>query len=76
MCVYFAAYIPFYVCIAAPLFKLLKKGVKFEWGAEHEIVFRQAKEALAASPVLGHAIQGRPYRLYSDASDFAMGASL
>jgi hypothetical protein len=76
MCVYFSAYIPFYVFIAAPLFKLLKKGVKFEWEAEHEIAFRQAKEALAASPVLGHAIQGRPYRLYSDASDFAMGASL
>jgi hypothetical protein len=76
MCVYFAAYIPFYVFITTPLFKLLKKGVKFEWEAEHEIAFRQAKEALAASPVLGHTIQGRPYRLYLDTSDFAMGTSL
>jgi hypothetical protein len=76
MCVYFAAYIPFYAFIATPLFALLKKGVKFEWKAEQEIAFQQAKDALAGAPVLGHPIQGVPYRLYTDASDFALGASL
>jgi hypothetical protein len=76
MCVYFAAYIPFYVFIATPLFSLLKKGVKFEWKAEQEITFQQAKDALAGAPVLGHPIQGAPYRLYTDASDFALGGSL
>jgi hypothetical protein len=76
MCVYFAAYILFYAFIATPLFALLKKGVKFEWKAEQEIAFQQAKDALAGAPVLGHPIQGVPYRLYTDASDFALGASL
>lgn len=38
--------------------------------------FHQCKEALSASPVLGHPIQGSPYCLYTDASDVALGASL
>jgi hypothetical protein len=76
MCVYFSQYIPFYAYIVTSLFELLKKGMKFVWGAEHEMVFRQAKDALAAAPILGHAICGLPYRLYSDASDFAISTSL
>jgi hypothetical protein len=60
MCVYFSQYIPFYAYIVTPLFELLKKGVKFMWGAEHEIAFRQAKDALTAAPILGHAICGQP----------------
>lgn len=76
MVVYFASYIPHYAFIAAPLFGLLKKGVRFIWKAEHDIAFQQAKDALMSAPVLGHPIQGLPYRLYTDASDFALGASL
>jgi hypothetical protein len=76
MCVYFSQYIPFYAYIITLLFELLKKGVKFVWSVEHEMVFWQAKDALAAAPILGHAIRGQPYRLYSDASDFAIGTSL
>jgi hypothetical protein len=58
------------------MFALLKKGAKFEWKAEQDIAFQQAKDALAGAPILGHPIQGRLYRLYTDASDFALGASL
>ncbi|RDB18869.1 hypothetical protein Hypma_014481 [Hypsizygus marmoreus] len=76
MAVYFSSYIPFYSLIAAPLFALLRKGVKWTWRAEQEIAFQQVKDALASAPVLGHPIQGSPYRLYTDASDIALGASL
>jgi hypothetical protein len=58
------------------LFSLLAKGSKWEWRAEHEIAFLQAKDALSAAPILGHPIQGAPYRLYTDASDYAIGTSL
>ena len=76
MVVYFSQYIPYYSFIAAPLFALLKKGVKWRWDAEHETVFQEAKEMLAKAPALGHPIQGTPYRLYTDASDIALGACL
>ena len=76
MVVYFSQYIPFYSFIAAPLFALFRKGAKWAWNTEHEIAWRQAKDALSAAPVLGHPKQGSPYRLYTDASDFALGASL
>jgi len=76
MVVYFSQYIPFYSFIAAPLFSLLHKGVRWTWDVEHELAWQQAKDALAAAPILGHAIQGSPYRLYTDASDVALGASL
>jgi hypothetical protein len=73
---YFASYIPYYVFIAKPLFSLLAKGVRWEWRAEHEIAFLQAKDALSEAPILGHPMQGSPYRLYTDTSDYALGSSL
>lgn len=76
MVVYFSQYIPFYSFIAAPLFTLLRKGVKWQWKEEQEIAWMQAKDALAGAPVLGHPVPGSPYRLYTDASDLALGASL
>lgn len=76
MVVYFSQYIPFYSFIASPLFALFRKGARWRWEAEHEIAWQQAKDALAAAPVLGHPVMGVPYCLYTDASDFALGASL
>ena len=46
------------------------------WGAEEEHAFASAKDALRSSPVLGHPIEGLPYRLYTDASDEALGCAL
>lgn len=76
MVVYFSKYISYYAFITKPLFTLLKKGVKWHWDTMHEITFEQAKAALALAPVLGHPEQGQPYRLYTDASDDALGACL
>jgi hypothetical protein len=59
-----------------PLFQLLRKGSKWEWGPDHEYAFHATKEALRRAPVLGHPIEGLPYRLYTDASDEAAGAAL
>ena len=76
MVVYFAAFIPFFSFVAQPLFALLKKGADWEWRAEHEFAWVALKKSLASTPVLAHAQPGQPYRLYTDASDFALGACL
>ena len=76
MVVYFSAFIPYYASICAPLFQLLRKGCKWHWGVEQEHAFQSAKSALESSPVLGHPMEGLPYRLYTDASDEALGCSL
>ena len=76
MVVYFSAFIPFYASICAPLFQLLRKGAKWRWTEVEEHAFQSAKLALQNSPVLGHPMEGRPYRLYTDASDEAAGCAL
>ena len=76
MVVYFSAFIPYYASICAPLFHLLRKGARWRWGAEEEYAFEAAKNALRSSPVLGHPIEGLPYRLYTDASNEALGCAL
>ena len=49
---------------------------------EYELVMTEreaweaAKVALQSAPVLGHPIEGKPYRLYTDASDLALGCCL
>ena len=76
MLVYFSAFIPHYASTCAPLFQLLRKGAKWDWTREHEQAFEEGKQALASAPVLAHPERGRPYRLYTDASDEAIGCSL
>ncbi|TFY50236.1 hypothetical protein EVJ58_g11132 [Rhodofomes roseus] len=76
MTVYFSTYIPYYSFIVSPLFELLKKDHKWEWTAECESAWQRAKDVLQSAPVLAHAAAGNPYRLYTDASDIALGACL
>lgn len=76
MIVYFSAFIPFYAGVCAPLFHLLQKGAKWDWGADHEHTFEAAKSALVEALVLGHPIQGSPYKLYTNTSDEALGCAL
>ena len=76
MLVYFSAFIPHYATICSPLFQLLRKGAKWEWTSDQERAFEDGKKALASSLVLAHPERGRPYRLYTDASDKALGCAL
>ena len=76
MMVYFSSYIPFYSWIVAPLFKLLKKGSIWTWGALEQEAFNLSKEVLTNAPVRAFAIPGLGYRLYSDACDYGLAAIL
>lgn len=49
---YYCKFLKGYSTIMGPLFKLLKKDCKFEWGQEQQEAFRKVKEAVTAEPVL------------------------
>ena len=76
MMVYFSSYIPFYAWIAHPLFQLLKRENKWIWGKEEQMAYDLCKQVLTEVPVRAHTIPGLPYRVYSDACDFAVAAIL
>ncbi|XP_078176354.1 uncharacterized protein LOC144569759 [Carex rostrata] len=54
--------------LAAPLRKLLHKGVKFEWGATQDQSFEELKNRLVSAPVLAMPITDEEYTVYTDAS--------
>jgi hypothetical protein len=76
MMVYFSAYIPFYAWIARPLFLLLRKDTKWNWGPLQEEAFELCKQVLTNAPVRAYAIPGMGYRLYTDACDYGLAAIL
>ena len=73
---YYRTSIPNFADIAIPLVELTKKKSIFHWGTEHQQAFDTLKEALVSSSILAHPKTDEPYRLYTDASDYAIGAIL
>ena len=73
---YYRSCIRDFADIAAPLFELTKKNTPFHWGTEHQESFDKLKMALTESPVMAHPKTDEPYTLYTDASNYAVGAIL
>jgi hypothetical protein len=77
LAVYFSAYIPYFSWMANPLFKNLRqKESPFSWTDTHQKCFELIKLALVSAPVRGHPEPGQAYRLYTDASDYAIAGAL
>lgn len=73
---YFSRHIPNYSELAAPLNDLKKKGVTFHWGPEQQQSYLGLKKTLSEAPVLHIPDFGKPFLLYTDASDIALAAVL
>ena len=72
LAVYFAAYIPYFLWIATPLFKCLcRKDLGFTWGKDQSQAFELVKLTLILAPVRGHPEARQAYRLYTDMLDYS-----
>ena len=65
---YYRKFIRNFSLIALPLYKLLKKNVRFEWSEECQKSMDELKRRLTTAPVLTLSDDSSDYVIYSDAS--------
>ena len=73
---YFRRFIRHYAHKALPLTNLTKKETRWHWGTAEQEAFDQLKEALTSAPMLVLPDPTLPYEVFTDASGFALGATL
>lgn len=76
MVMYYAKFIKNVSTVLAPLYKLLRVGVKYEWSTECKNSFERVKTLLTSSEVLAHYSAELPLVLTTDASSVGVGAVL
>ena len=73
---YYSHFILEYATITIPLVNLLKKDVCFKWSNECEEALNKLKTALISYPTLRIVNFSLPFRLYTDASSYAIAGVL
>ena len=73
---YFRRFLSGYANIAKPVDEITGKNARFQWNNERQVEFESLKSALLTAPVLQLADVSKPFRVYTDASDFALGPVL
>ena len=75
-CNFYRRFVKGYSELVCPLFDLTKKGEPFIWTDRHEASFTGLQDVLTSSPVLLLPDYGKPFTLYTDASDYATSTIL
>ena len=65
-----------YALVASPLTRLLRDDTPFHWDERHQQAFEHLKACLTSPPLLVHPDWDKPFRLQTDASDYAIAAIL
>lgn len=73
---YYRRFVPEFASRAAPLTKLLRKGVVWYWGAPQEEALADLKDGLARRNLLAYPDFSKPIRLVTDASKMGLEAPL
>ena len=73
---YYNRFIDSFATKAAPLTQLLQKSVPFVWGEREQAAFEQLKKELTFAPVLVLPDFEKDFVITTDASKFAVGATL
>ena len=76
MCSYYRQCIPDYAKVAGPLVKLTKKYTRFVWGRDEQNAWETLRDLLISDHVMAYPQPDKPYKLYTDACDYAVGAIL
>jgi transposase InsO family protein len=73
---YYAKFIPDLSSHARPLAKITSEMVEFKWGPAQEEAFQKLKILIAQEVTLAFPVDGLPFTITSDASNYAVGAYL
>ena len=73
---YFRRFIDQYSSLSKNLEEITGKHARFEWNSSRQHAFESLKHALLNAPLLRLADVNRPFRVVTDASDFALGCVL
>ncbi|XP_043811679.1 uncharacterized protein LOC110607815 [Manihot esculenta] len=73
--IYYRRSVKGFSIIAAPLTKLLRKNVKYDWDDNCHKSFEKLKKMLAEAPVLTQPESGKDFVIYSDASHNRLGCA-
>ena len=73
---WYQKFIPGFSDIAAPLHRLKKKGVAWDWTADCTLAFQTLKERLLSEPILGYPDEESRFAVHTDASNVGIGAVL
>ena len=73
---YYRKFVMNFALVANPLVQLTRKEAAFVWSVDCETAFGRLKAALISPPILAYPSLKRPFRLYTDASNVAVGVVL
>ena len=73
---FYRRFIKDFSLIAKPLHDLTKKDAKWNWQGEQQQAFEQLRDSFCNEPILLLPNLSKPFKLETDASDFAVGAVL
>jgi hypothetical protein len=73
---FYRRFIPNFAHVAGPLNQLLKADVPYIWTATQQAAFELLKQRFATAPVLALPDFRKDFVLFTDASDYALGACL
>ena len=76
LCGFYRRFIKDFSKIAAPLTELLHKDTPFTWNEPQQQAFQQLKDTMMKKPVLILPDPSKPFVLTTDASGYAVGATL
>jgi len=65
-----------YARMVEPLVALTRKYAQFGWGPKQQQAFEKVKDALVSNEVMAYPQTDKPYKLYTDACDYAVGGIL